>query len=837
MPAIPYYSPIDLTKNELQNFLFHNLGSAPSSPGIGQVYFNTVDLKPYIWDGDSWNPFGEGTVTSVNVSGGTTGLIFSGGPVTSSGTITLSGTLGLTNGGTGASSAADARTNLGAVFTGTTLTFTTNNGLTGGGAAVDLSANRSFTFGLTGQALALHNLATNGYIVRTGAGTVAARTITAGTGISIANGDGVAGNTTITLSATLDDLTDVIISGATNTQVLQYNGTNWVNATIPLTNGTVTSVGLSLPSIFTVTNSPVTTSGTLTATLASQTANTVFSAPNGSAGAPTFRALVAADIPTLPITTKVSATAWRVFYSNGSGVITELALGTNGTYFRSGGVAAAPTFGTIAGSEVTGAALTATNDTNVTLTLGGTPATALLRAASITVGWTGTLAISRGGTGLSALGTANQLLRVNAGGTALEYFTSPFLTTAITSLNGLTAASQTFVNDTNITITSATSTHTIGWSGQLAVSRGGTGASTLTGIIIGNGTSAMTAVAGSANQMIRRNAGNTAYEFFTPGTANTIATLDSNGKVPTSQIPDSILGQVEYIGTWNALTNTPTLPNPTTVKGDYYVVTSGATVTGATYQDGSITFEVGDWVISNGSVWQKVDNTDAVTMVFGRIGAITAQAGDYNSFYVRHDTNAQGLNTTQQGNARTNINAQETITGAATTITSSNLTINRVLVSDGSGKVAVSTVTSTELGNLAGVTSNIQTQLNGKFNNPTGTTLQYLRGDGSLATFPVLTTLSELNTGTETAARLINALTINQWYDAKIFKQNIGNGVATDFNIDHNFGTKDVGVLLERVSDGLVVYTSFQKLTTNRVVVSFSTAPTTNQFRVIIVKY
>lgn len=63
--------------------------------------------------------------------------------------------------------------------------------------------------------------------------------------------------------------------------------------------GTVTSVGLSLPSIFTVSNSPVTTSGTLTATLASQTANTVFAAPNGSAGAPTFRALAAADIPAL----------------------------------------------------------------------------------------------------------------------------------------------------------------------------------------------------------------------------------------------------------------------------------------------------------------------------------------------------------------------------------------------------------------------------------------------------------------------------------------------------------------------------------------------------------
>ena len=66
-----------------------------------------------------------------------------------------------------------------------------------------------------------------------------------------------------------------------------------------LGSGSVTSVGLSLPSIFTVSNSPVTTAGTLTATLASQTANQVFVAPNGSNGSPTFRSLVAADIPTL----------------------------------------------------------------------------------------------------------------------------------------------------------------------------------------------------------------------------------------------------------------------------------------------------------------------------------------------------------------------------------------------------------------------------------------------------------------------------------------------------------------------------------------------------------
>ena len=73
------------------------------------------------------------------------------------------------------------------------------------------------------------------------------------------------------------------------------------NITITGTGGTVTSVGLSLPaSLFTVSGSPVTSSGTLTGTLITQTANTVFSGPTtGSAAMPTFRALVSADIPSL----------------------------------------------------------------------------------------------------------------------------------------------------------------------------------------------------------------------------------------------------------------------------------------------------------------------------------------------------------------------------------------------------------------------------------------------------------------------------------------------------------------------------------------------------------
>lgn len=102
----------------------------------------------------------------------------------------------------------------------------------------------------------------------------------------------------------------------TNGQLLIGNGTGYSLASLTagtgitvtpgagtisiaaVNHGTVTSVGLALPSIFNVTGSPVTNVGTLTGTLANQATNTVFAAPNGGwAGAPTFRTLAYADLP------------------------------------------------------------------------------------------------------------------------------------------------------------------------------------------------------------------------------------------------------------------------------------------------------------------------------------------------------------------------------------------------------------------------------------------------------------------------------------------------------------------------------------------------------------
>ncbi len=84
-----------------------------------------------------------------------------------------------------------------------------------------------------------------------------------------------------------------------NGQCLTSNGTDPVWGSCSTGNGTVTNVGLAMPSIFSVSGSPVTGSGTLTASLANQSANLFMAGPaSGSAAVPTFRALIGADLPT-----------------------------------------------------------------------------------------------------------------------------------------------------------------------------------------------------------------------------------------------------------------------------------------------------------------------------------------------------------------------------------------------------------------------------------------------------------------------------------------------------------------------------------------------------------
>ena len=92
------------------------------------------------------------------------------------------------------------------------------------------------------------------------------------------------------------------------------------------------------------------------------------------------------------------------------------------------------------------------------------------------------------------------------------------------------------------------------------------------------------------------------------GVPNGLATLDANGRIPYTQLPEDAM---EYQGDWNAQTNTPTLADGTGTKGDTYNVSVGGT------QDlgsGDITFFAGDRVIYNGSVWQRASGGNVLTV-------------------------------------------------------------------------------------------------------------------------------------------------------------------------------------------------------------------------------
>lgn len=101
------------------------------------------------------------------------------------------------------------------------------------------------------------------------------------------------------------------------------------------------------------------------------------------------------------------------------------------------------------------------------------------------------------------------------------------------------------------------------------------------------------------------------------GVANGYASLDADGKIPIDQLPNSVL---TYEGLWDAATNDPTLVDGTGNDGDFYIVSVGGT------QDlgsGAITFEVGDWVIYNGTTWQRNPSATETLQTVTDRGSVT----------------------------------------------------------------------------------------------------------------------------------------------------------------------------------------------------------------------
>ena len=255
------------------------------------------------------------------------------------------------------------------------------------------------------------------------------------------------------------------------------------------------------------------------------------------------------------------------------------------------------------GAPFTPAALTSTSDSNVTITLGGTPLTALLQATSITMGWSGLLPISRGGTNTSTLGSAGQLAQsdgtkyawttatypatATATGTILRADGTNWVATtatypATTTINQILYSSANNVISEITTANSAalvtnasgvpsfTSSMT---DGQLVI--GSTGATPVVGSITGSGS--ITVTPGAGTIQISSSAGG----VVNPGTANELAYYATTGSA-VSGLASANNGVLVTSGT-----GVPSISStlPTAVQSN---ITSVGTIGSGTWQGNTI---------------------------------------------------------------------------------------------------------------------------------------------------------------------------------------------------------------------------------------------------------
>ena len=348
---------------------------------------------------------GSGTVTSVAVSGGTTGL-------TTSGTITLAGTLAVANGGTGTTTPAlVAGTNVTITGTWPNQTVNATGGSTvypGAGIANSTGSAWGTSYSTTGTGTVLA-LATSPTLVTPVLGTPTSGDFSTGTFTwptfnqnttgtaanvtgTVAIGNGGTGQTTAAAAITA-------LSGTqTSGYYLRSDGTNTllaaiVAADVPTLNQNTTGSAGSVANTLTISSplSGTSFNGSAAATIAlstgygdtqnpfaSKTANYVLAAPDGTAGAPTFRAIVAADIPTLNQNTTGTAanvTGTVAVANGGTGLTTTTANGAldigNGTGFTRATLTA-------------GTGITVTNASGaITIAAAGGATIGLIRAVSV----------------------------------------------------------------------------------------------------------------------------------------------------------------------------------------------------------------------------------------------------------------------------------------------------------------------------------------------------------------------------------------------------------------------------------------------------------------------
>ena len=416
------------------------------------------------------------------------------------------------------------------------------------------------------------------------------------------------------------------------------------------------------------------------------------------------------------------------------------------------------------------------------------------------------------------------------------------------------------------------------------------------------------------------------------GVANGVATLDVTGKVPTSQLPAAVLGANQFQTTWNAATNTPTLVSGTGTKGYFYKVS----VSGSTTIDGISQWNAGDFIIFDGTTWDKIDGlASEVLSVAGRTGAVTLTTADVaatgNYQYV---TAAQLVVVSNTSNTNTGDETAATIKTklGITTLSGSNtgdqtITLTGDVTGSGTGSFAATigagTVTFAKMANLAAnsfignntgsaatptaltatqaktILAITEADVTNLVSDLAGKVATSVTVNGHALTSNVVVSASDLTTGTlphaqlptlvsgdipnnaanttgtaqyatdvaggaanqilyqtgpnatsyittaNSAVLMTNSSGVPSWIanaaaraafgaTAK-YAVPIGNGALTTINVNHALNTIDYIIGIYEVATGLKVEADTQTVDANNISVIFATAPTSNQYRVVVI--
>lgn len=276
-----------------------------------------------------------------------------------------------------------------------------------------------------------------------------------------------------------------------------------------------------------------------------------------------------------------------------------------------------------------------------------------------------------------------------------------------TTTNSTTATSHTHELKFNVVNSPAASGDEISFIDT--VSQGANGGISATKKTVRSASTTQTGVVQLATQD-EVNTGTDTKKVITPATlgkgkASGVASLDANSKIITSQLPDYLLGQVMYGGNASTVATTTTISPSDSLKTKKNItatsisIVNSATSTAANtygYKDmegiyficqasgtfAEIGFETGDWIISTGAKWEKIDNTDAVKSVNGQTGTVNItrvnEAGTADKLKTARTIALKGDatgSTTFDGSANKDINVTLANTGV-TAGTYNNVTVD-----------------------------------------------------------------------------------------------------------------------------------------------------------------